>query len=87
MASNAVERRYAAIRTIVDKAQTDGILHTSTTQASLTEAIKALAPLGRTDRWQATLRQWQGFVNESADRDHLRWALYQGAIYAGYAAE
>lgn len=76
----ATDRRYAAIRAIVDAHLVDG--EPVGTPDEIAKAIEALATLGRTERWQATVAWWA----EAVRGDDLRWALVQGSISAGQAA-
>lgn len=78
--STATDRRYAAIKAVVDAHLVDG--EPVGTPDEIAKAIEALAPLGRTERWQATVAWWAKAVRG----DDLRWALLQGSINAGYAA-
>lgn len=43
-----------------------------------------LAPLGRTERWSASVEGWARMVEAE---DSLEWAFLQGSIWAAHAAE
>jgi hypothetical protein len=88
MASKAVERRFDAIRGIGERFRPESNGYHLTSEATpeaIIEAIRELAPLGRTDRWQAAVKQWESLVTDYPES--LDWAILQGSVYAGYAAE
>jgi hypothetical protein len=85
---NAVDKRFAALRALNDTYQpaSNGYhLIESATQDDVIADILALKVLGRTDRWRNCLDNWVTMVKDNPDS--LEWAVLQGSIYAGYAAE
>jgi hypothetical protein len=80
----AAEKRHAAIRTLVHTFITpEGLLNTAANVQAVNDAIEALRPLGRTDRWQKCITAWQT-MHEIGD---LHWVILQGSVYATHAAE
>jgi hypothetical protein len=47
--------------------------------------IEKLRSIGRTQRWQDALTRWQKMIGEQTTPQGLRWAYFQGAVYAGHA--
>jgi hypothetical protein len=91
MASNAVEKRYAAIGALVERylpKATEYTLPEGTKAVDIAADIRDLSGLGRTDRWKGTVEQWASMVEERPeDIKHIEWAIRQGCVYAGYAAD
>lgn len=90
----AVERRYLAIRTLCDAVRTydpEAVATTWTesfeTRADVATAIRALAPLGRTERWTVNVECWARNVEEAEDEEHFRFAFDQYGVWTSYAAE
>lgn len=56
----------------------------STDSAEIANNIRKLAQLGRTARWQAAIDRWARMVQEQGNERGIRWAILQGAVYAGH---
>ncbi len=87
----ASERRFRAIREISDRFvyihPVDGTsLVEGTTKEDIIKAIKALLPMGRTARWHNAIDAWTE-MGEGVGPDEFVWAILQGSIGAGYAAQ
>jgi hypothetical protein len=98
MASKATEKRFEAMKALSDSIVTVEIHESGPTNVWHTEdatkiaaGIRALAPLGRTDRWKDAVEGWALLVEEKAQDGSgvqgIRWAYFQGGIFAGHAAE
>ena len=74
-------RRLAAITAVGERFRTDMDIAPVETMA---EAIRALAPLGRTANWKANVAAWSQLVIDHPD--NRAWALMQGAVWAANAA-
>lgn len=99
MASKASDRRYAGIGRVIrfaliptEQAIRDGIgdhndhgLRTTDAEAIACQ-IETLEGLGRTMRWQAQVHAWASMVRDEDTPQGIRWAVLQGAVYAGHAA-
>lgn len=81
---NASDRRFDAIRAVTDELIPGGILAPEVTRESAATLIATLAPLGRTERWQTAIKNWQAIVRD--EEYDLRWAIVQYAIFAGFQA-
>lgn len=53
----------------------------------MAENIRKLSQLGRTTRWQRAITNWAAMVAAAEDNRGLRWALLQGAVYAGHVIQ
>jgi hypothetical protein len=83
----APEKRFNAIKVIADKyfPESNEYRFIGADRDQVIAEILALKPLGRTDRWKTNADRWVKMINEHpAD---IEWAIMQGVIYAGYAAE
>ena len=103
MTSKAAEKRYEAMRTLNLSIVTSGPRHRMVGSGVVTEIvntwickdraevaakIRALAPLGRTDRWRNAVELWAVAVEtEQSELDFSEWAFFQYGIWCGYAAE
>lgn len=96
--TKAAARRYAAIRILIDEfidVDNGNQIREGKTVQDVVDAIEALKPLGRTQRWLNSLNRWQGMAkmgDEYQDdlatwKRHMHWALIQGSVYAGFEAE
>lgn len=87
MTTKAQQARYDSINAIIElfmpKAE-NYVLQTADC-GKVSSAILRLLPLGRTDRWQKAVSQWAELVDEGGS-EHLSWAILQGSVYAGHAA-
>jgi len=88
-ATTPAARRFAAIAEVANK-----VTETTTAQefGELASEMEAAATLGRTDRWKAACRFAAQEINEAMaagtyTREHGRWAVLQGSVWMGYAAE
>lgn len=93
--SAAVARRLAAINTVATATREAEITEegpvvtwhvTHANREALAADLRDLAPLGRTDRWQAAVESWAAAVEESTP-ETFRWAFDQHGVWACYAAE
>lgn len=98
MTTKAAAKRYEAIRQLIERFIDDENgyqLRPDTTVQRVVDAIEELRGLGRTERWSHNLNRWQGmaemgndYVDDAATwKRHMHWALIQGSVYVGYAAE
>lgn len=98
MTTKAAEKRYTAIRHLTERfidADNGYQVRPGTTIDEVVSAIEDLFPLGRTERWSANVERWQGMVKMGEEfiddaeqfKRHMHWALIQGSVYVGYAAE
>ena len=83
MASKAEDRRFEALRKLVDDWKDTAYTGTCTVD-ELVAAIDALAPLGKTQRWGTAIERWKTLVREYPNDRY--WALLEGSTGAGYAA-
>jgi hypothetical protein len=85
--NKAAEKRYAGIKAVSDVVA-DGRGNLVMTEPSeIAALIRDLAPLGRTDRWKDAIEAWASLVEDQEDEKGLRWAFFQGGIWAGHEAE
>jgi len=92
-------RRYAAINRIVEVTYSLGSEGHSLITGEMGPHFAArireeLAGLGRTERWTGNVEGWARMVEEphpELDAEnaakYVSWAINQGAIYTGYAAD
>lgn len=85
MSAPAAERRLAAIQAVSDQFITREGVQLMSDREAIAALIDALAPLGRTARWQAAVAVWAERVRDL--ELPLIWAYQQYAIYACHAAE
>lgn len=87
------EKRLTAIKAIVDKCFDGTVVPyrfvlTEDGAHDLATEIRNLQSLGRTKRWRETVVGWADLVEEEAKTTQgLRWAVLQGSIQAGHAAD
>lgn len=85
---NAADKRSAAIDAFTEKYRPKDngyrLLPNVTAQDAITD-IRAMADLGRTQRWQNAIKGWEQMIIDFPD--DLEWAILQGGIYAGHAAD
>ncbi len=87
--STPATRRFDAIAAVNNK------ITDETTAAELVELadeMAAAAKLGRTDRWKNACAFAATEIAAATDagtytREHGRWAVLQGSVWMGYAAE
>ena len=91
----ASDKRFNAIKEFGDKyrpASNGYKLLADADVDTMISEIEAMRSLGRTERWQNTLTQWQNMIR-TCDHDcestyaHIDWASLQGSVYAVYAAD
>jgi len=98
MTTAAAQKRYDAIRALTEFALDCNNGHQVAEGMSvgkLLKRIKDMKKLGRTNRWHAALTRWEDMILECDDyvkdteewKRHLHWAVLQGNVYTGYAAE
>lgn len=87
------QRRYEAIHETVAQFidERTGLLKPGTTKMGAYFQVRLLADLGRSPRWRTAVEHWGDMIMEDREPgeksyDHLRWAIVQGAIYAGFEA-
>lgn len=85
MASKAALKRLDAIQDLVSTfIGEDGVVSSMLTVDNAVALIESLTLMGYTDRWEKGLKAWANLIRSNPD--DVRWALQQGAIFAGYAA-
>lgn len=98
MTTKAAQKRYDGIRAVTEFALDCNNGHQvaeGVTVGKLIKRVRDLKALGRTPRWGAALSRWENMLTECDDypqgseewKRHLHWAVLQGNVYAGYAAE
>lgn len=96
--TKAAAKRYDAIRELTEFALDCNNGHQVAEGMSvgkLLKRIRDMKKLGRTVRWLKSLERWEAMILECDDyvkgseewKRHLHWAILQGNVYAGYAAE
>ena len=80
--TSPTDRRHAAMRVVCDRFGYMSDDEMTAAQAEITTAIRALAPLGKTDRWTANVEGWAAAV----ETEPIRWAFHQFSVYTAYAA-
>lgn len=87
------ERRGQAIKAIVDSCFDHSAVpmrftKTPDDRQHLATEILELDRLGKAVRWKAAVRNWAALVEKpNEDASYLRWAIIQGGINAGHAAD
>lgn len=86
MASKAAEKRGEAIKALGDKwiGRIEVVRVRPADLKELTDEIRALAPLGRTEKFKAAVENWAQMVEDETNPPS--WALLQGQIWTAMAA-
>lgn len=98
MTTAAAQKRFDGIKSVTELAidPANGFqVRPEITVGKLVKAIRDLRKLGRTRRWDLVLTRWENMILECDElpahseewNRHLHWAILQGNVYAGYAAE
>lgn len=82
----AKEKRFVGIGLVTGKWAPWSAEHIFANRALIAEQIFALAKLGRTTRWQATIMNWRDSVRDAENAAECRWALLQFSVYAVHSA-
>lgn len=99
MTTAAAQKRFDGIRRVTELAidpENGFQVRPEITVGKMIKAIEELRKLGRTERWSKALTQWQEmikgcdeeyYVQSDPWKRHMHWAVLQGNVYAGYAAD
>jgi len=98
MTTAAAQKRYDGIRAVTEFAIDCNNGHQiaeGVTVGKLIKHVRDLQKLGRTNRWFQACQRWEAMFIECDDytegteewKRHMHWAVLQGNVYAGYAAE